>query len=432
MPQDNFMHQTSANALSQSKFSSLLKPLLFFALMQPVIAASAPTFTLQEVLSVALEQNPLVGISKAREEASAATLVTAGTYSNPQLELGAGPTRYRTPGNLGSNGNWGMSISQPIDYPDVRNAKKEFSRNQMEVASINTVLTKIDLRTRVKSAFYDVLQKKSILAFAEADRNLIRDIRDRVKLRVDTGESPKYELIKAEAESLAAERDFQTAVVKILETKAYLKGLVGASLPEDYELSGELPLNTNLPSVIALREKINETAQLKQVRAAIQSSEANLKLQQALVNPGLTVRVGFEQDPDLQQLRLGVQIPIPVWDQRRGPIAQADAELKEVNALLNDRELIIKRDIEASYNRYLIAGQQVTAYEEGLLKQADEVLRVAEAAYRFGERGILDYLDAQRTKRAVRKDYLVARYEFVNSMLEIERLLGYEFLEATP
>jgi len=59
------------------------------------------------------------------------------------------------------------------------------------------------------------------------------------------------------------------------------------------------------------------------------------------------------------------------------------------------------------------------------------VLKTAEAAYRFGERGILDYLDAQRTFRIVRKDYLAARYDYVSAMLEIERLLGTELLPNT-
>lgn len=219
--------------------------------------------------------------------------------------------------------------------------------------------------------------------------------------------------------------------MRVLEGKAYLKGLVGDFIPSDFQLIGELPLKDTLPSITQLREKIDNTAQLKQVKAAINSSEANLKLQKALINPGIIVRLGIEQDPDLRQLRLGVQIPIPLWDQRRGQIAQATAEVSEVNAILSDRELVIKRDIEAAYNRYMIAQGQLSAFEDGLLAQADAVLKVAEASYRFGERGILDYLDAQRTQRGVRKDYLVARFEYVNTMLEIERLLGFEFLEKT-
>lgn len=402
---------------------------LFMGSMQSYAAQSTPGYTLEQIVAIAAEQNPLINISRAREESALASVTTANAYGNPQLEFGTGPTRYRTPGGQGGNGNWGVSISQPFDFPSVRNARREVAETNVQVAALGTVLTKTDLRVRVKSAFYDVLQREAVLQLAEADRNLLKDIRERVKLRVDVGESPKYELIKADTEALAAERDYQSAIVRVTEGKAYLRGLISSAIPENYSLSGDLPLANSLPKIDELRDKINDTPQLQQIRAAIKTSEANLRLQEQLRNPGLTVKAGVEQDPDLRQFRLGVAIPLPLWDQRRGPIAQAAAEVKEVQAILSDRELAIKRDIEAAYQRYLIAQQQVAAFENGLLDQAEAVLKVAEAAYRFGERGILDYLDAQRTKRVVRRDYLSARYEYINIMLEIERLLGYELLE---
>ena len=97
--------------------------------------------------------------------------------------------------------------------------------------------------------------------------------------------------------------------------------------------------------------------------------------------------------------------------------------------MLSDRELALNRDLESAYQRYLIAQNQVGAFEHGLLKQAESVLKVAESAYRFGERGILEYLDAQRTYRAVKKDYLSAKFDYVSTMLEVERLLGTELLQ---
>jgi cobalt-zinc-cadmium efflux system outer membrane protein len=425
------MHSFGASELLAGSKKGYLTSIVFLlaGFMHSHVAYSAPSFTLEQIVTIAAEQNPSINISKAREDSAAASVVTAATYANPQFEFGAGPTSYRTSGGQGNSGNWGVALSQPLDFPSVRNARREVAENNVQVATLGIAVTKTDVRTRVKSAFYDVLQRHAVLEIAEADRNLLKEIRERVKLRVDVGESPKYELIKADTEALAAERDYQAARVRVIEAKAYLRGLIGASMPEDYNLTGELPLSASLPKINELRDRINDAAQLKQIRAAIKSSEANLRLQEQLRNPGLTLRAGVEQDPDLRQLRLGISIPLPVWDRRSGPIAQAAAEVREVNAILSERELAIRRYIESAYQRYLIAQQQVAAFENGLLSQAEAVLKVAEAAYRFGERGILDYLDAQRTKRVVRKDYLSARYEYINTMLEIERLLGYELLE---
>ena len=91
--------------------------------------------------------------------------------------------------------------------------------------------------------------------------------------------------------------------------------------------------------------------------------------------------------------------------------------------------MLLKRDIDAAYQRYLIAKEQVLTFEENLLAQAESVLKVVEAAYRFGERGILEYLDAQRTQRIVRKDYLSARLDYIVSIMEMEQLLGSKIME---
>jgi cobalt-zinc-cadmium efflux system outer membrane protein len=95
-------------------------------------------------------------------------------------------------------------------------------------------------------------------------------------------------------------------------------------------------------------------------------------------------------------------------------------------ARVDDLRLALTQELEIAFQRYLINQRQVTTFESGLLKQAEAALKVAEAAYRFGERGILDYLDAQRTYRSVRADYLNARYELQYARIDIDRLRAVE------
>ena len=64
----------------------------------------------------------------------------------------------------------------------------------------------------------------------------------------------------------------------------------------------------------------------------------------------------------------------------------------------------------------------VTALEGGIVRQAEAALKVSEAAYRFGERGFLEVLDAQRVYRAARAELIAARYELASAWVDIERL----------
>ena len=411
------------------KLALFLKTILAIWLMNVSISFAAPSFTLQQVIDVAFSGHPSIRVVKAQEAAALATVTSANAFINPEIEIGAGPSRYRF-GNSETRNNWGVALSQPLEFADVRTARREIAEANVRFAGVNAEINQVELRTRLKKAFYDVLQRQEALRLVEDDRNLLKQIRERVKLRVDIGESPKYELIKSDTEALAAERDYQAAFVRIIEAKSYLQGLVGTGMSADYMLVGELPMNQHLATIQALRDQVFQSPHLKQVRAASETADAKLKLEQNLRNPGLTLKAGVEQDPDLTSFRLGVALPLPLWSQRQGQIAEAAANVSQVQAVLSDRELALNRDLDSAYQRYLIAQNQVTAYENGLLKQAESVLRVAESAYRFGERGILEYLDAQRTYRTVKKDYLAARFDYVSAMLEIERLLGADLLQA--
>jgi len=242
------------------------------------------------------------------------------------------------------------------------------------------------------------------------------------------GDSPRYELIKADTELIAAERDAQAAKLKIYESKLYLKGLIGKSIPDEFDVIGVMP-NTGIKLDISqIRNEIKNSPKLKQIKAASEVAENRLRLEEKLINPGVTLKAGVNQDPDLTEYRFGLSIPLPLWNQRQGQIGEATANYQEVQAQLSDQELTLTRDVESAYQRYLIAQQQVSSFETGLLDQAESVLKVVEAAYRYGERGILEYLDAQRTFRLVKKDYLTARHDYVVAILDIEQLLGIELM----
>lgn len=389
---------------------------------------AAPVFTLKDLTEAALQQNPSMRVIQAQEEAAKAAVTTATAFINPEIEAGAGPSRYRSGSNDTKN-NWGIALSQPLEFGSVRDARRSLAETGVQMATASSELTRSELRSRVRAAFYEVLKRQAVLKLVEDDKALLAEIRDKVKLRVQVGESPRYELIKAETESLAAERDYRSAQVSVEEGKGLLRGLVGSSIPTQFEIRGDLPRSDVLTSLAVLQERVSESPFIRQSKVMGETARARLKLEENLRNPGLTIKAGVEQDPDLTSLRIGLSIPLPLWNQRQGQIAEAAAGISQAEAELSDRELALQRQLEATYQRYQIARQQVTTFESGLLAQAESVLKVAESAYRYGERGILDYLDAQRTYRAVRKDHITARYELVNTVLEIERLLGTELLE---
>jgi cobalt-zinc-cadmium efflux system outer membrane protein len=410
-----------------------LKKILYIALINLSLSISviaSPNFTLQDLIDIAKRENPILDVLKAKEDAARSSVVTAESYLNPEIEFGTGPSRFRTPNSTANQRrNYGVTISQPLEFPNVRGAKKAVAESRVNYASSVTEATMINLSLQIKKAFYDVLQNEAVLKIAEGDRDALKNIREKVALRVEVGEAPRYELIKADTELVAAQRDADAALLRISESKFYLRGLVSKSLTDSFGLVGSLPPSDINLNADLLKNEITKSPKLKQIKASADIAENRLRLEEKLINPGLTLNAGVDQDPDITSYRFGISIPIPIWNRRQGQIGEAAAGYRELQAQYTDQELALKRDIESAFQRYLIAQQQVKTFESGLLTQAESVLKVAESAYRYGERGILEYLDAQRTFRLVRKDYLASKYDYVVAILEIEQLLGMDILE---
>ena len=120
--------------------------------------------------------------------------------------------------------------------------------------------------------------------------------------------------------------------------------------------------------------------------------------------------------------QFGVVVTVPLWDRRKGPIGEATAQLSRAKNELESQEFSLAKALEVAYQQYEIAQTQVVALESGILKQAEAAVKVVEAAYRFGERGFLDVLDARRVFRAARAELIAARYELASAWVEIERL----------
>ena len=115
-------------------------------------------------------------------------------------------------------------------------------------------------------------------------------------------------------------------------------------------------------------------------------------------------------------------VSIPIWDWRIGQVREAAANVSRAKNMLNYESQHIETQVELAYQQFETISYQVKTLENEVIVQAADARRIAEASYRHGERGMLEYLDAQRTFRAARADLIRAKYELALISIEIERL----------
>lgn len=387
-------------------------------------APAQPRYTLQQLLELARANHPALAASQAQVQAALAGIATARAWPNPEVEAMAGRQRASMPGAAEGRTN-SVSITQKLDLPWQRAARTQAADAAYEASQATARSQARDVEADLKLRFYDVVRREAEQRNAREDVTLVEQIRRGVAVRVETGEAPRYELIRGDAELLNAQRNEQAAALRVQQALAELRRAVGADLPQtfDVDAGAETPPVAHLPPLADLVSTVLAThPELEADRAAVREAEARLAHERSQRWPSLALRGSVDRQPDLQDSRVGLVMSIPLFDRRDGPVGEAVAARERARALLRDRELRMRQAVESAYRQYEIAESQVSALESGVIKQAESALRVAEAAYRHGERGILDYLDAQRVFRQARNDLIAARADLRTAAVELDRL----------
>lgn len=390
-------------------------------------AYAQATYTLPQLIELAQEQHPRIRAAREGVNAAGAAVETARALPNPEFEVLRGSQRARLPGAPEGPVST-VALTQRLDLPPQRAARIGAASAGLDAEQAQLRLSRQELIRAVKLHYHELLRREAESDAAQQDLDLLNDIRDRVKLKVSTGESPRYDAIKAEAEALNAQKAAQSAQLRVELARAALKNSVGNVLPDDFTLAAEDMLEHELPQLPTLRELeeqvLQRNAGMTRARALTTRGREQLALERALRLPSVSVKAAVDQQPDIRSSRIGVNLTIPLWDQRRGPIGEASAQLARLRHEEDQARFDLRQQLREAYQRYQISRNSVAALETGIVAQSQAALRVAEAAYRFGERGILDYLDAQRAWRNARNELIAARFEMRTALADIETLNG--------
>ncbi len=396
---------------------------LSLVLLCNTAAAEEKVFSIDTLVKQIIQYNPTLLTSKRSLDIATAGVTTAGARPNPRLEGSAG--RQTAFSSSGQGTLTGVGVAQLIENPALRSARIDAAQS-IERGSLQAVAaTKNGVVARVRlSAFEYLLRKEELVAAADA-LSLLEQIQQRVKVKVDTGEAGKYELIKADTEIITARQREQAAKLLVEQAVLNLNRLAAGKLPANWTLDANLADVIELESLESIRAvALKANPELSVLQADVERAKA--KIDEAIASrwPGIDLRYTHQREPEARQNLLSLSIQVPLIDQRAGPRNEAIADRERALTRLEGRRDELQQQLALAWSSVEVARLRIKALDEGAMRGAEAALRIAQAAYRYGERGILDVLDAERVLRSVRSDLLLARYELQSSTIELDFLAG--------
>jgi cobalt-zinc-cadmium efflux system outer membrane protein len=174
----------------------------------------------------------------------------------------------------------------------------------------------------------------------------------------------------------------------------------------------------SIDNVLAQRPEVEAS------RALIQQAKAGVGLQNALARPDPQVLFGYKRATGFDTLMGAVQIDLPFRNRNQGNIASAQAAVREAELQQLNIENHVRAEVAAAWAEYQSRRKMIEEVLLPMRERADEIARIAIAAYREGGADLLRLLDAERARIDSLMMYYRALSEFQQSVTTLQIVTG--------
>ncbi|HSR32905.1 MAG TPA: TolC family protein [Anaerolineae bacterium] len=201
--------------------------------------------------------------------------------------------------------------------------------------------------------------------------------------------------------------------------------LTGGSLGTSYTIEGDFSAIPNELHIEGLMARMMDRHPAIQRRLkSVEQSDWKVEFEKQSRMPTVTVNGGVWRELGREAFQGGLSVPLPLWYRRQGEIASSLGVKRREEAELQRVRNELARAVHQHYQDARTTAELIEVFDKGLLKQAQEALRLAQFSFQQGASSLLEVLDAQRVQRQIQLDYAEARHDLSVSLARLEQAVG--------
>ena len=382
-------------------------------------------YTLNQVVQLALQHNPMMSGAEAVLEQSQGQRVTAGAYLNPTITGSAGRGSIRDPSTGVSITERTITVEQPFEWLGKRAARQRAADGGLAGALAGMEETQVIVKADVKGAFFHLLFAQQDAQLARENLKTVENLVKLVSARVSTREAPKFELVKATVELQKSKKDLARADNALLVARAKLNTVAGMALGESFAIQGEFEtVRIGLELRVLIDQARDRQPALHRQQRLVEQAEFTIEQERASRMPNVAVIGQYHREAGDESVTGGLSVPLPIWYRRQGEIGTAMGTHRRAQADRDRLQQELAQTITQHFQEMQTAHAQMQVFEQGLLHQAKEVFDIAQFSFRHGATSLLEVLDAQCVNRQTLLEYAQARADHSIALARLERAVG--------
>ncbi len=378
---------------------------------------AAQSLTLDAAVDRAVAAAPEMAAGQASVDAARAEITQAGVRPNPTLAVEAE--------NFAGTGGFSVleqpevtvTYEQRIERGGKREARVGYASRGLDLAEVQTRLTRLDLAQQVQRAFIDVQIADQTVWIAERRLETESAMQSEALRRVRGYRDPLFVETQAAARVTAAELAAEQARARASAARDLLASYWGGE-GDEIEIADAIARSSLAASLAQADADLRE--------AAVARASAGVVLEQSRATQDYTLGGGvrFLRETNDVALVAGISIPLGRFDRNQGNIERAQAERRRLEASAEADRLARLRRLASLRAEAGAAARRADGLMHDVYPQAVSTLEQVREGY---NRGGFRFSDMQAAADAivdVQQQWVEAMNIFRDAQSEIDRLTG--------
>jgi cobalt-zinc-cadmium efflux system outer membrane protein len=397
----------------------------------PVEAAEQPVraISLPQALQRALAANPRLTAAERDIGIAGGLRVQSGALPNPEASfeldnaLGTGPYKGLR------SADTTLQLSQLVELGGKREARVAAGEAGIGVAVWQRRATRLEVLSETAIAFITIISAQRRIEIFDEQIASFDPLIPLLQKRVQEGASSPAETLRAQVAADLFRVERERTKTLLATARRDLAILMGDASPQFGKAVGRLASTGQPPPFNAVLQAINANPQLARWTAITAQRNAELLIARLKAIPDARLSAGWRhyQDTNDNAVRLGVSIPLPVFDQNTGNIIAAQETLAKTDAERAINKLVLLSIAGRAYDTLTGALAELKLLRSSVIPNARNAAETILSGYSQGRFTLLELLDVRGSLLQALLREQEALQNFHIAVATIEGLVGNPF-----
>ena len=385
-----------------------------------------------QYMSRVIDDNLGYAAEKLNVPAARAEVTAAKVFNDPNLSV----SYYNNENNTLQMGEGvEVELSKTFTFGK-RGANIALAKSEQALSEVLLADYFRQLRADATVAYLEALRQHRLYQVKQRAYENMRQLAESDSIRFRLGEIREVDATQSQVEAGVLRNELAQAQSELYRAFSDLSLMTGTfSTDTLFVPEGELQLPARhfvLADLLneAMQERADLVAAMRNKEVASKALKVTRRERNTDVDLSIAVsrnaRVYNEEAPapPFTGVTAGIAIPLKFSNFNKGSVRAARFREQQAELQYQEARLTVQTEVMQAYWTYELSSKQVEQYDNGLLRQAAEVMEGKNYSYQRGEVSLLEVLDAQRTYDEVQAQYIETLFNYSVALVELERAVG--------